>query len=63
VDPAFQKTGLGVEVTLAGLNWLSTRGVQVGVLWVEHDNLAALRTYEKIGFKEHHFDHAFRAYV
>ncbi len=58
VDPAFQKQSLGVEITLAGLQWLSDRGVATGMLYVEHDNAAALRTYARVGFDEHHVDRA-----
>ena len=63
VDPALQKQGLGVEITLAGLQWLSERGVATGMLYVEHDNVAALRTYESVGFQLHHVDRAYRCSV
>jgi mycothiol synthase len=60
VDPAFHGQGLGKALTLAGLAWLSAHGLAHGMLYVEHDNVAAVRTYERIGFRVHHVD---RAYV
>jgi mycothiol synthase len=63
VDPEYQKQGLGTQVALAGLQWLSSRGVSSGILWVEHDNAAALRVYEKMGFEERHRDHGYRISV
>ena len=63
VDPEFQRQGLGVELVLAGLQWLNRRGVATGMLYVEHDNVAALRTYERVGFEVHHVDQAYRRCV
>ena len=60
VDPAFHGQGLGKALTLSGLAWLSAHGMAHGMLYVEHDNVAAVRTYERIGFHVHHTD---RAYV
>jgi mycothiol synthase len=45
------------------LQWLSQRGVTTAMLYVEHDNAAARRTYERMGFEVHHADHAFRANI
>jgi ribosomal protein S18 acetylase RimI-like enzyme len=33
------------------------------MLYVEHDNVAALRTYESVGFQLHHVDRAYRCSV
>jgi mycothiol synthase len=60
VDPEFHGQGLGKALTLAGLEWLSAHGMHHGMLYVEHDNVVAVRTYERIGFHVHHID---RAYV
>lgn len=61
VDPPYHGTGLGKALTLAGLGWLAERGMTTGMLYVEHDNHAAVRTYERIGFTVHHVDRAYRA--
>lgn len=50
VDPEFHGQGLGVPMTNAGLHWLSEQGLQVGMLYVESNNTAAVRTYERLGF-------------
>ena len=60
VDPAFQGQGLGRSLALAGLDWLFRRGLRVGMLYVDADNEAGLRLYEKLGFTVDHVD---RAYV
>jgi mycothiol synthase len=60
VDPDHHGTGLGKALTLAGLHWLAEHGMRTGMLYVEHDNEAAVRTYERIGFTVHHVDRAYR---
>lgn len=60
VDPDVHGRGLGRALTLAGLTWLHRRGLATGMLYVEGDNVAALRTYERIGFTIHHTNRAFR---
>ncbi len=61
VDPDFHGLGLGRELVLAGLDDLHRRrGMDVGMLYVDGDNIPALRLYEKLGFTDHHVD---RAYV
>lgn len=59
IDPDFHGQGLGKPMTLAGLDWLAQQGLRVGMLYVESDNHAAVRTYERIGFTVHHVDRAF----
>lgn len=56
VDPDSQGGGLGAALTAAGLAHLRERGLAEVMLYVESDNAAALRTYEKLGFREHHTD-------
>lgn len=56
VDPGAQGTGLGGALTVAGLEYLRSRGAPEALLYVESDNAAALRTYRKLGFHEHHTD-------
>lgn len=60
VDPDFAGTGLGSALTRAGLAHLAARGLTTGMLYVESDNVAANRTYERIGFRRHHTDRAYR---
>lgn len=56
VDPAAQGIGLGAALTVAGLEYLRGRGLAEVLLYVESDNAAALRTYRKLGFRQHHTD-------
>ena len=53
VDPDFHGLGLGRALTIAGLRSLAARSVAVGMLHVEHDNLAARNLYEDLGFRKH----------
>lgn len=53
VDPDRHGQGLGRALTVAGLDHLSNRGLRTGMLHVEHDNTAARRLYESLGFTEH----------
>lgn len=50
VDPDFHGQGLGVPMTAAGLVWLADQGIDIGMLYVEADNVPAIRTYERLGF-------------
>jgi len=59
VDPSAHGQGLGSPMTLAGLDWLAAQGIAHGMLYVESDNAAANRTYERIGFVHHHTDRAY----
>lgn len=52
VDPAFGGRGLGGALTLDGLQWMHDhRGVDLGMLYVEANNTAALATYDGLGFE------------
>jgi mycothiol synthase len=59
VDPDFQGLGLGTGLTAAGLDHLARRGLTVGMLYVESDNIPALATYRRLGFETHHLDRAY----
>jgi mycothiol synthase len=60
VDPAAQGRRLGGALTLAGLHHLRERGLHDVMLYVEADNHAAVRVYEKLGFARWHTDAAYR---
>lgn len=52
--PEFAGRGLGLALTLDGLDHLHReRGITEAMLYVEADNAAALRTYDRIGFTHH----------
>jgi mycothiol synthase len=63
VDPDFHGRGIAVPLTLAGLQWLAAHGPRTGMLYVEHDNHAAVATYRRIGFTVHHADRAYELVV
>jgi mycothiol synthase len=59
VDPDFHGLGLGRELTVAGLQHLASVGVEVGMLYVDADNVPAMRLYESLGFTVHATDRSF----
>ena len=59
VDPDFHGRGLGRELTLAGLDHLAGRGIGTAMLYVDADNLPAVRLYEQLGFHVHSTNAAF----
>jgi mycothiol synthase len=52
-DPDFTGIGLGRALTLAGLDHLARRGITVGMLHVEGDNVPARGLYDALGFTFH----------
>ncbi len=50
VEPRAQGLGLGKTLTLAGLHHLRGDGLSAVLLYVDDDNTAAMRLYERIGF-------------
>lgn len=52
VDPAHQGRGLGGPLTALGLAHLARQGLAEVELYVDGDNTAARRTYERLGFTD-----------
>ncbi|MEV6252409.1 mycothiol synthase [Nocardia sp. NPDC051911] len=61
IDPAAQGRGLGRLLTLTGLHHLRERGLAEVLLYTEADNVAAVRTYTRLGFAPAHVDVAYAA--
>jgi mycothiol synthase len=59
VDPDFHGRGWGRALTEAGLDWLAHRGLTVGMLYVDADNVTAVSLYRSMGFVDHHVDRAY----
>ncbi|TSD96561.1 mycothiol synthase [Skermania sp. ID1734] len=59
VDPGAQGRGLGRLLTLVGLQYLHEHGLPAVMLYVEADNVAAVRTYRALGFETFHTDVAY----
>jgi mycothiol synthase len=59
VDPGLHGRGLGRQLTLAGLDWLTDQGLSTANLYVDGGNTSAVRLYEKLGFVPHHTRYAF----
>ncbi len=63
VDPAERGSGLGRALTLAGLRHLRDRGVAQAMLYVDEDNVPAIRMYEALGFARAGIDAMYRRHV
>ncbi|WP_406814060.1 mycothiol synthase [Mycobacterium sp. M23085] len=63
VDPAAQGRGLGQALTAVGIDWLGRRLADAAdptvLLYVESDNVAAVRTYQRLGFTTYSVDTAY----
>jgi mycothiol synthase len=60
VDPAEQGNGLGRALTLAGLHYLRDLGLAQAMLYVDEDNVPAIRMYEALGFTRTRTDAMYR---
>ncbi|CAL9450935.1 Mycothiol acetyltransferase [Streptomyces sp. enrichment culture] len=61
VSPDAQNLGLGKALTLIGLRYLAAdRALPTAMLYVDADNVAALRVYEGLGFQTHETDLMYR---
>ena len=56
VDPSARGLGLGQALTLIGLHHLRDQGLGEVMLYVDADNAAAIKTYERLGFVHHSTD-------
>lgn len=59
VDPDAHGRGLGKQLTLAGLDSMTARGIRTANLYVDADNVAAVSLYERLGFGVHRSRQAF----
>lgn len=60
VDPGERGTGLGRALTLAGLHYLRDRGLPEAMLYVDEDNVPAIRLYQALGFTRWRTDAVYR---
>jgi mycothiol synthase len=56
VDPDRQGAGIGRRLMQAGFARLAARGIRTAALYVEADNVPALRLYRSLGFVDHSID-------
>ncbi|WP_405999963.1 mycothiol synthase [Streptomyces sp. NBC_00829] len=60
IRPDAQGGGLGKPLTAVGLRHLAAQGMPTAMLYVDADNTAALRVYERLGFATHEVDLMYR---
>jgi mycothiol synthase len=59
VDPDFSGHGLGRQLTLAGLDYLTAQGIGDAMLYVDATNSRAVKLYVDLGFAVNHIDRAY----
>ncbi len=52
VDPEFQGQGFGKAITIAGLAHLRRKGLMSAMLYVDAENVQAIKLYSELGFSE-----------
>jgi mycothiol synthase len=60
VDPEAHGRGLGRGLTIAGLDHLARRDLDVAMLYVESLNVPALALYHRLGFVHHELERAYQ---
>ena len=63
VDPRHHGHGWGRSLTVAGLEFLTARGIRQGMLYTESDNDAAVGLYRSLGFTVDHVDRSYRRFL
>jgi mycothiol synthase len=63
IDPAAQGLKLGGALLVQGLRRLADRGCPAALLYVDDDNTAAMRLYERLGFEHYDTDIQWRRAV
>lgn len=63
VDPDFHGQGVGRELVLAGLAWLSEQHLRHAILYVESDNQPANQIYRNLGFELEHVNRCYQRTV
>ena len=56
VSPAAQGLGLGPALLIAGLAHLAAHGIRDVLLYVDDDNITAMKLYRRYGFRDHDLD-------
>jgi mycothiol synthase len=59
IDPDFAGRGLGRQLTLAGLDYLTAKGLSEAMLYVDATNTPAVKLYVELGFTVNHIDRAY----
>jgi len=59
VKPSVAGQGLGKRMVMAGFSHLADTGINIGMLYVDASNAAAMSLYESIGMEVHHTDRAY----
>ncbi len=59
VDPSHHGEGWGRALTVAGLQWMSGKGIRLGMLYTTSSNTTAVSLYHSLGFTINHVDRSY----